>query len=284
MAAFRPRRVFAASFVITVAACSKTANEPDPAGSGSQSNPPGRPFTEQWNVWKNSGVCEASNFECAPGVSCNPPPPRPITCPEGITESAPMRVGTYSDGTCAVVATQMETRCPWTWKELSEMNRTGQMLDDGHCVASWQPPLNSPPKFVMACPATEIKTFTISREDVDKPCFASGPAMQAKVEVPCPVEPKLFLSGQLFKKDYQANPTAFDGKRVQIQGFYLAAHSSGNKVGVAGTAYDDKLAVTCTSKAAPMAMKPKDWIVLDGVVKASPPGDVALEDCAIWPH
>ena len=316
MAALRRRTVFAASFVMTVA-CSKASKEGGTAGSGSAgsagiatgsgsttgsgsatANKSG-PFRETWQVsrafaWEKDAKvgCEADQpFDCPPEYSCNPPPPRPIPCPAGIDKAKVITIAQQTPHECYVVpdgckdlscATQ-PVRCPWTWDELSDMHRTGTRDQDGRCVLK----SSSGRGFIADCPDPKATQFTISKEDVDKPCFAEGAGFDRK-QVPCPQAPKTFLSGQIFLKEYRANKALFAGKRVHVQGFYLPALSKAeggvSTIAVAGTKFDDKLAITCTTSHPVMAMAKKDWIVMDGRVVDVPPDGARLEDCAIWPY
>jgi hypothetical protein len=300
MGASRPRRVFAASFVITVAACSRSGKETG-AGSGTAA-PPANPFENEWSVVKyNSGcVTEAVRvaIDCPPGYSCNPPEPTSsrIRCPPGATLASRQRVVELPDATCAVVPRECnelscattKTSCPFTVKELSQLEREGHLDEDGHCSVSWIAPGDRMDWFIIPCPLANVTTFKVQREDFDKPCFASSDSLTSRVEIPCPVEPRKFASGKVFKDDYGADKKSFQGSRVQVIGYYLPAKSTTtgtvHTVAIANAMDSDVLALTCTTTFKPKAMKEADWIVVDGVVKDDPPSDVTLEDCAIWPR
>ena len=81
--------------------------------------PPGKQVvTKLANVWmieKKDGKCHAEEGDvddCPPGVDCNPPKPRYVPCPPGITEDAPMRVAELVDATCVIAPTGcMDTSC-----------------------------------------------------------------------------------------------------------------------------------------------------------------------------
>ncbi len=110
MPAHVPRRVFARSFVITLAAIPAchhddppTYNPPPPAtdvthpsatpsASAIASVPPqlGPVADRGWYVTMNSGKCEASsnNMACPPGETCNPPPPKAYPCPTNVPANA----------------------------------------------------------------------------------------------------------------------------------------------------------------------------------------------------
>ena len=73
--------------------------------------PPGRqvrqPLSNVWTIEKRGAGCHAEDGgghdECPPGVDCNPPEPRTVPCPAGITEDKPIRVAELPDATCAIV-------------------------------------------------------------------------------------------------------------------------------------------------------------------------------------
>lgn len=58
------------------------------------------------------GEChvEEHNPECPPNVDCNPPAPKKIGCPPGITEDNTMRIALLPDGNCVVVPEGCETQ------------------------------------------------------------------------------------------------------------------------------------------------------------------------------
>ena len=58
------------------------------------------------------GVChiEEHNPDCPPNVDCNPPAPRRVRCPPGITEERTMTIALLVDGNCAVVPQGCETQ------------------------------------------------------------------------------------------------------------------------------------------------------------------------------
>ncbi len=64
-------------------------------------------FVEVWVVEKNKngdGGCHAEEPEgtCPPGVDCNPPTPRKVACPPGVTDTEEKRVALLEDKTCAI--------------------------------------------------------------------------------------------------------------------------------------------------------------------------------------
>ena len=81
--------------------------------------PPGKQVvTKLANVWmieKKDGTCHAEEGDvddCPPGVDCNPPRPRYVPCPPGITEDKPMRVAELVDATCVIAPPGcMDTGC-----------------------------------------------------------------------------------------------------------------------------------------------------------------------------
>ena len=296
MGAFRRRRVFAASFVLTVA-CSKSGKDSG-AGSGTAAAPPVAAFKGEWTVVKYNRGCEVSSpsddFDCPPGESCNPPAPSVvrIRCPPGATLASRQRVVLLRDDTCALASTECndpscattKTSCPFTPRELAQLEREGNLDEDGRCSASWMAPGDRPDWFVIPCPAPEMKAFKIVREDFDKPCFVSGAPLADKVEIPCPVEPRVFASGKVFKDEHAAAPTSFTGKRVQVMGYYLPAKSTAkggvHTIAVANARDGDAVAVTCTTTVAPKPMKEAEEVILDAIVNS----DGVLDDCAVWPR
>ena len=58
-----------------------------------------------WHIEKRGAGCHAEeeDNECPPGVDCNPPKPRMVACPPGITEDKTVDITQLADGTCAVV-------------------------------------------------------------------------------------------------------------------------------------------------------------------------------------
>lgn len=125
MSAHRPRKVFAKSFVVTVAAlplaaacaheepvhanppagvlpdatasATPTNTAPDPATSNATtaSSRAGAASSMTWTIVRDSsGKCRAMvDMTCPQGVSCNPPPPSAYTCPAEVpTDSYPLNV------------------------------------------------------------------------------------------------------------------------------------------------------------------------------------------------
>lgn len=107
----KPRRSFAAPLILTVAAvpacvvATKPTNTPGPEAKqpeqrdhrdkghenppGPHENPPAPNVNEYDQSWQvrlaDDGSCLAyGEVSCEPGMSCNPPRPRPVVCPEGI--------------------------------------------------------------------------------------------------------------------------------------------------------------------------------------------------------
>ncbi|MBA2543016.1 MAG: hypothetical protein H0V17_25470 [Deltaproteobacteria bacterium] len=65
-------------------------------------------LVEVWTVEKNKngdGGCHAEEPEadCPPNADCNPPVPRKIECPPGVTETVELKVGLLPDKTCAIL-------------------------------------------------------------------------------------------------------------------------------------------------------------------------------------
>jgi hypothetical protein len=295
MGAIRPRRVFTASFVLTVAACSKSGK--DGAGSGTAA-PPSVPFQDEWNVAKYDRGCVAVRpipvVDCPPNTYCNPPMPQPtrIRCPPGATMASRQRVVLLADDSCAVApegcrdasCATVKTSCPFSAREVSQVERDGNLDEDGRCSVSWIAPGDRQDWFVIPCPAPGVKSFKVVREDLDAPCFVIGAPLTAKVEIPCPVEPRVFASGKVFEAEYAASKPTLDGKRVQVMGFYLPAHSRTrddiHTIAVANAKDGDAVALTCTTTVAPNPMKAAEEVILDAIVSS----DGALVDCAVWPR
>lgn len=86
--------------------------------------PPGkhvvRKLANVWTIEKRGAGCHAEEGDCPPGVDCNPPEPRMVPCPEGITEDKNVRIAELPDATCVIVPDGCEdtscvgakTRCP----------------------------------------------------------------------------------------------------------------------------------------------------------------------------
>jgi len=71
--------------------------------------PPGQRLVPRivfaWKIEKRGEGCHAEeeDHDCPPGVDCNPPKPRMVPCPPGITEEIDVNITQLADGTCAVV-------------------------------------------------------------------------------------------------------------------------------------------------------------------------------------
>ena len=73
--------------------------------------PPGQEAVQKlsvvWTIEKQGDECHAEEGEghdaCPPGVDCNPPQPRVVTCPREVTETQPIRIAELVDATCVVV-------------------------------------------------------------------------------------------------------------------------------------------------------------------------------------
>jgi hypothetical protein len=87
MTAFRRRTTFAAPVILTVAACSSAKDKPTPSPA----------FAASWHV-------RMLNMKCSAMVNGpNPPAPRDIECPPGMTGNMVKTVAQLADGRCAVV-------------------------------------------------------------------------------------------------------------------------------------------------------------------------------------
>jgi len=60
-------------------------------------------FALVWTIEKRGDKCHAEEPNCPPGRDCNPPAPRFVPCPTGITEEEEVHVGELQDGTCVIV-------------------------------------------------------------------------------------------------------------------------------------------------------------------------------------
>ena len=71
--------------------------------------PPGKHVVHQlanvWTIEKRGAECHAEegDVDCPPGVDCNPPQPRMMPCPAGITEDKNVRIAELPDATCVIV-------------------------------------------------------------------------------------------------------------------------------------------------------------------------------------
>jgi hypothetical protein len=72
--------------------------------------PPGeklyKPLANLWLIEKRGDKCHAEEGDedkCPPGNDCNPPAPRFVPCPPGITEADPVRIAELPDATCVTV-------------------------------------------------------------------------------------------------------------------------------------------------------------------------------------
>lgn len=164
MAAHVPRRVFARSFVVTVAlvpACGNSssdvhANPPPPTDTTSSTTTSATPAptatatataqatatatatNDTWTILNSNGKCVAAlpDVSCPPSASCNPPPPTPYTCPANIPLNAYPLTVTRAAGS---------QQCTTTYRQHQP---TGTCPPNAHC----NPP---PPREVtvnVSCP------------------------------------------------------------------------------------------------------------------------------------
>ncbi len=111
MAARSPRRTFAAPFVVTIVPSLATAcfvetrpaspsPQPNPAPvATTPSQPQSSPTERRWIYRKQNGECFASTeLNCPslppgePQLTCNPPPPKKIGCPDFLAEGKQVNV------------------------------------------------------------------------------------------------------------------------------------------------------------------------------------------------
>jgi hypothetical protein len=191
----RPRRVFAASVVVTLAGCSGSTKE---TGAKVAS-----PFVQRWRVMKSVDDCRAHDTvnNCPPGAMCNPPPPRAIACPADATDDAPMQVAELPDHSCVIVPPMCDTRdcatvatpCPMPHGEELPTLRWEVIRDEaGACLAYWRVQ-GTASSVSVPCPFPDPQSggtsrSVIMRADAKAPCFADA-REQMRVEVPCPAKP-----------------------------------------------------------------------------------------------
>jgi hypothetical protein len=73
--------------------------------------PPGQEAVQKlavvWTIEKRGDACHAEEGEghdaCPPGIDCNPPMPRIVKCPAGVTETQSLRIAELVDATCVLV-------------------------------------------------------------------------------------------------------------------------------------------------------------------------------------
>ena len=143
MAARSPRKMFATSFVVTVAstACFTTSNPPpsdpprqpvttptepmQPTGPTEPAPPTGATagtdtyaFDQRWTVMKSGQTCSAhAHVDCPkpkkgePVMTCNPPPPMKIECPSGWDGANALTVVKYANQTECMVEPP-PVKCP----------------------------------------------------------------------------------------------------------------------------------------------------------------------------
>jgi hypothetical protein len=73
--------------------------------------PPGQEAVQKlavvWTIEKLGDDCHAEEGEghdaCPPGIDCNPPMPRIVKCPPGVTDTQSLRVAELVDARCVIV-------------------------------------------------------------------------------------------------------------------------------------------------------------------------------------
>jgi hypothetical protein len=196
MGASRPRRVFASSVVVTLAACSGSPKE-------TGGTKPASAFVQRWSVMKNVDDCRAYDTisDCPAGAMCNPPPPRAIACPAGVKEDAGMQVAERADHSCVIVPPMCDelacatvvTPCPMPHGvELPTLRWEVARDDGGACLATWRVQ-GVASSVSVPCPFPDPKSgaaqSVITRADENAPCFADA-REQTKIPVPCPAAAK----------------------------------------------------------------------------------------------
>ncbi len=110
----RPRRAFAAPFILTIAAALPGCTKAGPnTRTTEHTNPPNVTSTaapyQSWTVQQLApGQCDAyGDIDCPPPdeATCNPPPPMKVACPGSLAEDAQLRiVQLEQDGPCYLEA------------------------------------------------------------------------------------------------------------------------------------------------------------------------------------
>jgi hypothetical protein len=73
--------------------------------------PPGQQAVQNlavvWTIEKLGDACHAEEGEghdaCPPGIDCNPPMPRIVKCPPGVTDTQSLRIAELVDARCVIV-------------------------------------------------------------------------------------------------------------------------------------------------------------------------------------
>lgn len=102
MAAHRRRTHFATPFIVVLG-----------CGGAQRPDPPDVPGAK-WSVSVRGDECYAYSpmGHCPKGARCNPPPPRPVECPTGLTAGATVRIVQRPDATCGIIPEQcVELAC-----------------------------------------------------------------------------------------------------------------------------------------------------------------------------
>jgi hypothetical protein len=177
MAAFRRRTVFAAPLIV-IAGCGGKDAPNDPKRATKIDAP-------SWSVYERDGSCRAGVIlDCE---RCNPPAPRDIECPVGVSETVSVVVVEKPDHTCAILpsgcaslscATQA-TPCPtpygpppanlleaWTIQRGSQSHEQCEAFNDLACqvpAGKTAPPCNPPPPMKVECPASFVDQLRIGK-------------------------------------------------------------------------------------------------------------------------
>ena len=272
--------------LVLLAACSsKKKKQQENVGSGSPTvvasgSAPTPELAAQWNVIVTDGVCSANEHgNCPPDTPCDPPTPRAIECPAGVTDGLVV-VGQLADGSCAT-ATGQKTPCPLPAGEaLPPLAWAVTAQPDGTCRATWMSPATGAKSLTIKCPIADANVV-IKRANKDAPCSVEHAGK--KTDVPCPAEPKTLTAAQLRDaKDLPAD------QRVRIQGFHVAsvdASTAGKTttyiLGAADAKGDAKNAVRCLSKLAFIEIPDGEAVIVEGVPKKTPEG-MQLVECQAW--
>ena len=272
--------------LILVGCSSKKKTDDKPAGSGSATavasgSAAQQNFAAQWNVIVTEGVCSANEHgNCPPDTPCDPPTPRAIECPTGVTDGLVV-VGQLADGSCVIATTNQKTPCPLPKGEaLPPLAWAVTAQPDGTCRATWTSPATGTKSLTIKCPIADANVV-IKRANKDAPCSVEHAGK--KTDVPCPAEPKTLTAAQL----RDAKDLAAD-QRVRIQGFHVAsldASTAGKAttfiLGAADAKGDAKNAVRCMSKLAFIEIPDGEAVIVEGVPKKTPDG-MQLVDCQAW--
>ena len=271
--------------VILLACSKKKPGDPQATGSGTgtaaaaQTPVAVSELVAQWNVIVTEAGCSANvHGDCPPNEPCDPPPPRAIECPAGVTEGSVV-VGQRADKTCVVVSTSQPTPCPLPAGEaLPPKAWAVTTQPDGTCRASWSSPATGARSVTIRCPVADANVVI---ERGASTCTVKHAGKM--LDVPCPAEPKQTTAAEL-----RATKTHAADQRVRVQGFHIAALDASRAgkattyiLGAADAKGDTKQAIRCTSKLAFIDIPDGAPVIVEGFPKTTADG-VELTECQAW--